>query len=169
MSGHIVLVGFMGAGKTTVGARLAEQLKRPFVDIDTLVEAREGLSIREIFSKRGEDIFRTLEARTIADVIQGPAAVIATGGGALMNGHNLRRLKSEGMLFYLRGKPATLFARVGGDPNRPLMGQLSTLTSFADLLSKREPSYLKSDNIVDVDGLSVDEIVATILELLDTP
>ena len=123
----IVLVGFMGAGKTTVGRLLSRHLGLPFADADTVIEEREGMAVQQIFAERGEAAFRTLECETIASVLAGPRLVLALGGGAVEH-EQTRRLLSRPRrpggpeeVIYLHVSYAGALARVGGDDGRPML------------------------------------------------
>src|ERR1700733_8431944 len=116
----IVLVGFMGAGKTTVGHLLSERLGLPFVDSDLVIEQRAGRSVRQIFAEDGESAFRELERQVVADLIDGPEAVLALGGGAAEHPETKVRLKSA-QVVYLHVGYAEAMERVAGDEYRPLL------------------------------------------------
>jgi len=116
----IVLVGFMGAGKTTVGHLLSERLGLPFVDSDLVIEQRSGRSVRQIFAEDGEPAFRELERRVVADLIDGPEAVLALGGGATEHPDTVVRLKSAEVIYLQVGYGEALL-RVAGDQGRPLL------------------------------------------------
>jgi shikimate kinase len=116
----IVLVGFMGAGKTTVGHLLAAHLGLPFIDSDRIIEQRSGRSIPQIFAEDGEPAFRELERRVVADLIDGPEAVLALGGGASEHPDTIVRLKSA-QVIYLQVGYAEAMLRVAGDEYRPLL------------------------------------------------
>ena len=118
----IVLVGFMGAGKTTVGHLLSERLGLPFVDSDLVIEQRTGRSVRQIFAEDGEPAFRELERRVVADLIEGPEAVLALGGGAAEHPDTVLRLKFA-QVVYLRVGYAEAMLRVAGDEYRPMLGR----------------------------------------------
>lgn len=163
---HIILTGFMGSGKTSVGQLLAQKLGLPFVDIDQLIERDEGVRIREIFQKQGEEAFRKLETKAIHKALTGPRSVIATGGGALMIEENIHSLKQQGQLIYLQAEPETLWKRVQWNDDRPLIEKYSTLEAFSSLLQSRIPNYRKSHFIIDVDHLTLEEVALCIMELV---
>ena len=115
-----VLVGFMGAGKTTVGRIIAERLGQPFVDSDVLIEQRLGREIRDIFATEGEAYFRELEHATVADLVRGPEAVIALGGGAVQD-RRTRAVLRNARVIYLRVSYDEAMSRIQGDRFRPLL------------------------------------------------
>jgi len=120
----IVLVGFMGAGKTTVGHLLAGRLGLPFIDADTAIEERAGCPVRQIFAERGEPAFRAIEHDTVAGLLAGPDAVLALGGGAAEHPRTRRLLSGSGAdVIYLHVEFAGAVARVGGDDGRPMLAR----------------------------------------------
>lgn len=165
-SRHLVLVGLMGAGKTTVGAACAARLGRPFVDTDDVVEANTGLSVAEVFATQGEARFRELERHAVVDACETPEpAVLACGGGAVVDPENRRRLHRAGFVVWLQAPPATLMARVGTGAERPLLsgGGTGTLERLAVV---RAAAYeAVADAFVDTDGRTIDEVVDAVLEV----
>jgi shikimate kinase len=165
---HLVLVGLMGAGKSSVGRVCAERLGRDFVDTDTLVEQQVGLSVDEIFRRDGEAGFRELERNVIADVCASPAPlVVACGGGAVLDPENRRALRGAGVVVWLRAPAATLAARVGAGSTRPLLrndpeGALRRLEQL------REPQYESAAHLsVSTDGIAVETVADTVLARFD--
>lgn len=164
----IVLVGFMGAGKTTVGRLLAEKLGVPFTDSDHVVEARAGKPIPRIFADEGEPAFRELEHQVIADLLNGPDIVLAVGGGAVGHPLTSKALSGE-RVAYLRVSFAEALSRVGrdggdgGDGARPMLAR----PDIADVYASRQASYQAAATItVDVDGRAPESISADILDRL---
>jgi shikimate kinase len=155
----IVLVGFMGAGKTTVGRLLAAELDIPFTDSDHVIEERAGKPIARIFADEGEPAFRALEHRVIADLLGGPDRVLALGGGAVE--HPLtRKLLAEAPVAYLRVSYAEAFRRVGGDGGRPMLAR----PDIADVHAGRQAAYAAVATVtVDVDERAPQDIAAVIL------
>ena len=166
---HLVLVGLMGAGKTTVGQRCALLLDRAFVDTDQLVEANTRMGVASIFAEHGEQQFRVLERDAIADASASPEPlVIACGGGAVLDPENRRQLRDHGVVVWLRASPAELGARVGADAgaDRPLLagGPIPTAT-LERLSAQREPAYEAAAHVqVDTEGRTVDEVADTVVE-----
>ena len=159
----IVLVGFMGAGKTTVGRLLAGQLGLPFTDSDLVVEDRAGKPIRQIFADDGEPAFRQLEHEVIADLLRGPDRVLALGGGAAAHA-GTRRLLAGAAVVYLRVGYAEAMSRVGGDRGRPLLARPDVDLLYAE----RDPLYAAAASCtVDTDARAPEEIALDILARLD--
>ena len=131
--GNIYLIGFMGAGKSTVGRDLAARLGRPFCDTDKLIEKRAGLTIPEIFDALGEDGFRRLEAEVIREVAEEEGLVVALGGGAPLQDGNWYRLKESGVTVYLREAPEALHARLSKSEGRPLLAGYAGAVSYTHL------------------------------------
>ena len=155
----IVLVGFMGAGKTTVGRLLADKLGQPFTDSDHVIEARAGKPIRQIFTDAGEPAFRQLEHDVIAGLLASPGRVLALGGGAA--GHpGTRELLAGAAVVYLRVGYAEAMKRVGGDRGRPMLAR----PDVEQLYAERDPVYAGVARVVvDTDGRSPEEIALEIL------
>jgi len=159
----IVLVGFMGAGKTTVGRLLAAGAGLPFLDSDHVIEARTGRPIPEIFRTDGEPAFRAVEHEVIAGLLGGPDVILALGGGAAEH-EGTRRLLAAAPVVFLRVSYAGALARVGGDGNRPMLARLDLPAVFA----RRQAGYeAVASMIVDVDDLVPEAIAKQIQAALD--
>jgi shikimate kinase len=133
----IVLVGFMGAGKTTVGRLLADKLGLPFLDSDVVIEQRAGRTVRSIFAEDGEPVFRALEHEVIADLLDGPDVVLALGGGAPEHPGTRDLLRAGPSVVYLQVGYAQAMARVAGDEDRPMLHR----PGLGDLYQRRLDSY----------------------------
>jgi shikimate kinase len=162
---HLVLVGLMGAGKTTVGRRCAQRLERDFVDTDDVVVQLAGMPVSEFFAVHGEPAFRALEAQAVADVCASPAPlVIGCGGGTVVDPENRSRIAHAGFVVWLRAPVAVLTERVGEGADRPLLAG-DPRGNLARLLSLREPAYeAVADAVVDTDGRNVDEVASAVLD-----
>ena len=165
---HLVLVGLMGAGKSTVGPRCAKRLGRPFVDTDEVIASAAGMSVAELFAREGEPAFRALERDAVAEA--GAAivpSVIAVGGGAVVDAENRRLLREAGFVVWLRANPAQLAARVGDGRGRPLLDQAplgDTAATLAGLEARRRSAYeAAAHTTVDTDGLAVAAVVDEVL------
>jgi shikimate kinase/3-dehydroquinate synthase len=149
---NVVLVGFMGSGKSTVGPHLAHQLGRPFIDLDDLIEADAGQSVSEIFSSEGEAGFRERESRWLQRTLERDRFVVAIGGGAPMSQENWARIRDGNCVVALTAEPTELARRLNGSTDRPLL-QPGKASAIASLLPSRLPRYLEADLVVKTDGL----------------
>jgi len=151
----------MGAGKSSVGKLLADRLGRPFFDVDAWIEDEEGMSIATIFQTRGEAAFRDLEADVLASFLANPnASVLSVGGGAVTESRNRSAMSGLERVVWLRATDATLASRVGAGDERPLLAGKDAATELARLSQDRTPMYSEvADVIVDVDDLSLDDVV----------
>ena len=139
---HLVLVGVMGAGKTSTGRRLAERLDRPFVDTDAVVEAAAGMTIADVFRQRGEPAFRELERRAVVDALLArDRAVIATGGGAVLDAESRDAMREQGTVIWLDPPIARIVARLDDDGARPLLDGRPIGERLAQLRDERAPWY----------------------------
>lgn len=167
---HLVLVGLMGVGKTTVGKRCAELLQRPLVDTDELVVAQAGVPFDDIWAAEGEQGFRTRERVAVADAAASPAPlVIACGGGSVLDAENRRILRSEGVVVWLVASPAELASRLVHDDSRPLLAGGDKTATLQRLESLREPAYEAAAHVqVETDGRTPDEVAAVVIEELQS-
>lgn len=164
---NIILIGFMGTGKSTVGRLLAERLGWSFYDTDSMIEKETGFSIAQIFAKRGEDAFRELESQTIRLVSVLDRGVIATGGGAPLKPENMRELQNNGFLVALAARPDTILERLGPTlSSRPKLAGQDPRGVVASLLREREKFYAAAKTQVPTDGLSPEAVVEKILAIL---
>lgn len=162
----IVLVGLMGAGKTSVGRRLAEKLGIPFVDADHEIEAAAGKPIREIFADHGEAYFREGERRVIQRLIGNGAQVLATGGGAYMNDETRARIQEHGISVWLRASLPILMKRVGKRPDRPLLQTDDPEGVMRGLIEKRYPVYALANVTVESRDVQHGQMVNDVIRAL---
>ncbi len=161
--GRIVLVGFMGSGKSTVGALLARRLGWSFVDLDRLIEARHRMTVAEIFATRGEEFFRSEEMRPRKRRRDSTRHVVATGGGAFTFPATRAALRRESTVVWLRCDLDTMLSRIPPDQSRPLAGSRERM---AALLVEREPSYRLADLAVDSSAEGADVVARRIVEAI---
>lgn len=166
--GHLILIGYRGTGKTTVGRLLADRLGRPFADADDLVEAAAGTSIADIFATAGEPAFRDREAAAIATLCAQTSGVIATGGGAILRESNRALLRASGFVVWLTATPEAIAARLATDPTtgarRPNLTAAGGMDEIRNLLAIRAPLYRETaDFTVETGTLSPEQIADAIL------
>lgn len=164
---NIVLIGFMGVGKTTVGKLLAQRVGYRFVDVDQVIENETGLSISQIFSIYGEGYFRQLERQTIRRILDSSGMVIATGGGAVMDPANFSFLMKNGCVVALDASEDTLWERLKSCNDRPMLYSNNPRERVRALLEIRRPVYHKAHFVVRVDGKSPDEVVDEIIAMIE--
>ena len=165
MKTSIVLIGFMGVGKTVVGKALAEKLDKRFVELDSLIEQKAGKSIPEIFQHDGEVAFRELEIEVTKEVAGEKNLVIACGGGIVLNKINIDRLRKGAIIVYLTASPYALLKRVQGKrAKRPLLNTPDKALTIQELLTFREPFYERAADIkVNTSKLDIDSVVEQII------
>ncbi|AZO95679.1 shikimate kinase [Halocella sp. SP3-1] len=163
---RISLVGFMATGKSKVGSLLAVELGYQFFDTDELIERKTGLSIPEIFQRKGEEYFRRVETESLAGILKGDRIVISTGGGLVISGFNRELLLSRTVSFLLTAPAEEIYQRVRVDNNRPLLRVSDPLAEIRNLLSRRAEYYNVFTNKIDTMGKSPAEIVEEILDLI---
>lgn len=145
---NLVLIGLMGAGKTTLGRHLAERLGRPFYDSDVVICERTGVSIPTIFELEGEEGFRNRESAVIRDLCGLDNIVLATGGGAPLRPENRACLRENGLVVYLHVLPEILFERTRYDKNRPLLQVADPMAKFKELYAVRDQIYREAAHVV---------------------
>lgn len=155
---NVVLIGFMGTGKSSVGHLLAKRLAWSFMDTDQLIELQEGCSIPEMFNSKGEIYFRRIESQIIHDVMEQTNQVIATGGGAVLAEVNRNKMLKHGFVIALTARKETIIERVKLDHNRPLL-QGNVDERVGILLEQRKDAYDFADLIIDTTELTKDTIV----------
>lgn len=168
----IVLLGLRGAGKTTVGRKLARKLRLPFVELDSRIEDAAGLALREIFSLHGEDYYRRLEREALGALArEGRAAVVAAGGGIVTSPDAMQLLDRHAVTVWLRADPEEHWTRVmhQGD-RRPMEDQPQAMDALRALHARREPLYARADFAVDTSGRAADDVVTAVEDLIrDSP
>lgn len=164
---NIILIGFMGTGKSAVGRRLAERLHRPFVDMDALIESRAGRPISRIFQEEGESYFRDMERVVVKELSRHREQVIAAGGGVVLDQDNIRELNRSGLVVCLSASREELLRRLTASTNRPLLQEGDRSARVSDLLKKRQSLYDAIPCQVDTSGMTVDEVASRILAIFD--
>ncbi len=164
---NIVLVGFMGTGKTTVGQLLSEKTGMPLLDMDTLIEKRAGKSINEIFAEEGEPHFRKLERTLVQELSANNGHVISTGGGIVLNPDNITDFEKSGLVVCLLASSEIILDRVRHDTTRPLLAG-DKEAKIIELLESRKPLYEAIGHQIDTNGLSPETIAEQIIALYES-
>ena len=165
---NIILFGFMGTGKTAIGKRLASKLGMQFIDMDDLIEEREGKSISKIFAQDGEPYFRRLESEVAREVAGRSGLVVATGGGVVLNYENVRTLESTGIGICLNVSPETIYERVRRQTHRPLLQVEDPLQRIRDMLASRREAYSRVSHQIECTDDDFEENVRRILDLVQS-
>lgn len=164
---HVILIGPMGAGKSTIGRLLSEQLKVPFVDLDREIEHRSGATIPWIFDIEGEAGFREREGNTLADILAEPPQIIATGGGCVLRDDNRHLIKQAGNVVYLVTSVEQQLTRTAKDKNRPLLQTADPKATLIAMAEKRNPLYESTASIViDTNGKNPKLVSQEIIQTL---
>ena len=167
---HIILIGAMGAGKSSVGHKLAKKLDRPFYDSDRIIEEKTGVNIATVFEYEGEAGFRLREQKAIEELCHLKATVLATGGGAVLDERTRKLLSTHGTVIYLKASVDELLKRTRHSNHRPLLNVADKHQAIAELLHQREPLYLQTaDHTIATDRRTVSWTANQILKLLGLP
>ena len=160
---NIALIGFMGAGKTSVGHLVAEQLHFDYLDTDDLIQSRTGRTITEIFATDGEPAFRKMESDLVQELATRKRTVVATGGGLPINPQNLAGLRTYALVVCLWASPERIWERVKHQTHRPLLHDPDPQKKIRDLLAAREPFYRQADVLLNTDSRSVREVAQQVV------
>ena len=162
-----VLIGLMGCGKSSVGRRLSERLNIPLIDLDDYIVQQAGMSIPEIFERLGEEAFRDMESKALAETIE-KRAILASGGGVVLREANRQLLKGHPPVIWLKAAPEYLAKRISGDANRPLIANQDTLKKLSALAAERYPLYEEcADLVIDRDQVKKKDVVTEIIDYLN--
>ena len=164
---NIVLVGFMGTGKTEVGKILSKKLGYALIDADTEIEKKQNMTITEIFRQQGEPAFRDIESEIIKKLAGMKKTVISTGGGAVLRPENISNLKSNGVVVCLSATPETVLQRTSVNNDRPLLQTENPLQKIKELLEYRRPYYEKADIMIDTENKNPLEIAEEIIRKIN--
>ncbi|MBN8703261.1 MAG: shikimate kinase [Bacteroidetes bacterium] len=160
----VFLVGFMGCGKSSIGAALAKQLNCTFIDTDVLVEQQSGMSIANLFETHGEHFFRELEYNTLKNILNKQDCIVATGGGTPCFYDSAELMKNSGLCVYLRTDVSILYDRIKGDSMRPLLS--ADYAHFQRLYALREPCYNKFSKTLSTNNLTIVESVLQLKKMI---
>jgi shikimate kinase len=170
IAGNLILIGLMGAGKTTLGKQLANKLRCTFYDSDQVICERTGVSIPTIFELEGESGFRSREAMILSELVQKKNTIIATGGGAVLQLENRLKLQQNGHVIYLHAQPEVLLGRIQHDKNRPLLQVSDPLAKLQELYTIRDPIYrATAHTVMDVGSPDSAHTVNRLIRLLHPP
>ena len=167
LSANIVLVGFMGTGKSAVGRVIAQKLEFHFIDTDDVIEQTSKAKISDIFAEHGEDYFRDLESQAVKSVTLMKNQVVATGGGVVLRSSNIDLLRTRGPIFCLNATPKAIWDRVRSSRSRPLLRGPEPLKKIETLLDKRAPYYALADHQIETTGVSVDRVADEIISYIE--
>ncbi|MFH1776706.1 MAG: RNase adapter RapZ [Candidatus Omnitrophota bacterium] len=162
---NIVLVGFMGTGKTAVAQKIADILKMYYLDVDNLIEEREQRKIVDIFAASGEEYFRKVERAIVSDISKKENLVAACGGGVVLNKANMDNLHRNGIIICLSARPEIILERTADYRHRPLLNVADPLKQVKQLLEKRARYYAQADVTIDTSDLSIDQVIEQILAI----
>jgi len=165
---NIVLMGFMGTGKTSAGKTVASKLKMTFLDMDEVISKRAGKPVSRIFAEDGEAHFRSLERSLVKELSGTKGLVIATGGGIVLNPENIKDFSRSGLVVCLMARPATVLKRVAGDTSRPLLAGNDKSGKVIELMESRQKLYEAIPNRIDTDSLTANEVATRIISLFKT-
>ena len=160
---NIVLIGFMGSGKSKIARELGKRLNAQVVTTDDLAETREGQPIHEIFKSKGEAYFRKIESEIIKEISLRQGIIIDCGGGAVCSRENLQNLKAGGIVFYLQATPEVIYQRIRHEKHRPLLMVPDPLGSIKELYNQRLPLYNQAHYTIDANSASIEGPIVEIL------
>ena len=163
---NIVLIGFMGSGKTTIGRKLAVRLGYRFIDMDRFIEGEQQCKISQIFEERGETAFRELETDLLRRLIEVENTVVSTGGGVVTVEGNIDIIRSIGISIYLKAAIDKIFERVSRNSKRPLLQTENPFQTIKDMMEKREGVYSQADHTIETNSLSMGHVVSKIIQAL---
>lgn len=165
---NIMLIGFMGVGKSTVSKELSKKFDMPEIDMDVMIVEKEDKSINDIFAERGEEYFRKVETECLIDIQKNKGYIVSCGGGVVVKDENINHMKNGGVILFLTATPETIYNRVKDDDSRPILKGNKNVEFIEQLINKRKDRYLAvADIVVSTDNKSIREIVDEIIDKLD--
>lgn len=163
---NITLVGFMGTGKTVAGKAIAQELGMSYVDIDEVIEKKEGKGINEIFAINGEQHFRKVEKKIAKEISKTDNYVISAGGGIVLDDENIKNLEENGPLICLSASPEKIYERTKNQTHRPLLNAKDPVKAIEMLLEKRRPYYDRIKFQIDTTELGINEVVKKVIDIV---
>lgn len=165
MKENIMLIGFMGAGKTTVSRELSKMTGRREIDMDAYIVNREGMAIKDIFDKYGEEYFRKKETESLLEIMEMDEMIVSCGGGVVVKDENVEHMKNGGVIVLLTATPQTILSRVKNSTDRPILNGNMNIEFITELMNKRKDRYFSvADVIVETDDKSVFDICTEIMD-----
>lgn len=165
---NIMLIGFMGVGKSTVSKELSKKFDMPEIDMDKVIVDRENKSINDIFEEKGEEYFRKVETGCLIDIQKNKGFIVSCGGGVVVKDENIKHMKDGGVILFLTARPDTIYNRVKDDDSRPILKGNKNIEFIEQLMNKRKDRYLAvSDIIISTDDKTIKEIVDEITDKLE--
>lgn len=167
MRNNLILIGFMGCGKTSTSIKLSYRMRRTMIDTDRWIEQKQGKSISEIFAEEGEEAFRNMETQCLQELLEDRSGqIISVGGGLPMKKENQKLLRELGLVIYLQVTPQTVYERLKNDTTRPLLQSENPRQKIEELLEKRAPIYEQTANyIIEVKDRSCEEVAELIIQI----
>ncbi|MDD5614241.1 MAG: shikimate kinase [Candidatus Omnitrophica bacterium] len=162
---NIVLLGFMGTGKTEVSKKIAEKTGLRYVSLDKMIEEKEKMSINDIFTQKGERYFRALESKIVKEASKMDGVVIDAGGGVVLSDKNIDILKKSGFIVCLKARPEVILKRMSGKKDRPLLNVPDRLAKIKELLLGRNKYYEKISESIDTSELIIDEVAEQVINM----
>lgn len=165
MKDNIMLIGFMGAGKTTVSRELSKMTGRSEIDMDAYIVDREGMAIKDIFDKYGEEYFRKKETESLLEIMEKDELIVSCGGGVVVKDENVKHMKNGGVIVLLTATPQTILERVKNSTDRPILNGNMNIEFITELMNKRKDRYFSvADVVVETDDKSVFDICTEIMD-----
>ena len=164
---NLILIGFMGTGKSTVACQLSKQLNLPFFEMDEMIFQEQGMEISNIFKEKGENYFRDLETELLKNLLQKETGILSCGGGIILRDENIQAMKNHGTVILLTAKPETILKRVLHNQSRPVLNGKKNVNDITKLMKEREERYhIAADIIVSTDEKSLSQICEEIIAMI---
>lgn len=164
---NLILIGFMGTGKSTVACQLSKQLELPFFEMDEMIAQEQGIEISNIFKEKGEDYFRDLETALLKNLLQKETGILSCGGGIILRDENIQAMKNHGTVILLTAKPETILKRVLHNQSRPVLDGKKNIDDITKLIKEREERYhMAADIIISTDDKSLSKICEEITDMI---